>query len=136
MKQNKTHQIKNSNKLIKALPSFHEFKNVTIEPTEGTIQTNVCNNVSNEHCFYLDYFTNKKVDLNFTKNGMSNKNVNKLSISNSSLSYERTPSFSEDNGSNCKGIVNVTNITNININTIIVGKNTSPQSTIPETKKL
>ena len=67
---------------------------------------------------------------------MSNRNVNKLSISNSSLSYARTPSFCEDNGSNCKGIVNVTNITNININTIIVGKNTSPQSTIPETKKL
>lgn len=129
MKQNKTHQIKN-------LPSFNEFNNVTIEQilTNENIKTNACNTKSNGHCFYLDYFTNKKVDLNFSKNGISNRNMNKLSISNSSLSYDHTPSFSEDNSSNCKGIVNVTNITNININPIIVGNNNSPQSTIPEKK--
>lgn len=136
MKQNKTHKIKNPNNLIKALPSFNEFNNVTIEQISAGdgIQTNVCNNNANGHCCYLDYFTNKKVELNISKNGMSNRNKNKLSISNSSLSYDRTPSFSEDNSSNCKGIVNVTNITNININPIIVGNNISPQSTIPEKK--
>ena len=134
-RNNKTHQIvNNNNSLITALPSFNEFNNVIIEqiPTEinnNTLHINSTN--TNNNCVYIDCFSKKKVELSFCKNNLSNRNTNKLSISNSSLSYDHTPSFSEDNNSNSKGIVNVTNITNININPIIVSKNVPSNNTMP-----
>ena len=130
---------KNSNiflkrNLITALPSFNEFNNVIIEQIPTEINNNILHINStntNNNCVYIDCFSKKKVELSFGKNNLSNRNTNKLSISNSSLSYDHTPSFSEDNNSNSKGIVNVTNITNININPIIVSKNVPSNNTMP-----
>lgn len=133
-RNNKTHQIVNNNSLITALPSFNEFNNVIIEQIPTDINNNtlhINSNNANNNCVYIDCFSKKRVELSFCKNNLSNRNTNKLSISNSSLSYDHTPSFSEDNNSNSKGIVNVTNITNININPIIVSKNVPSNNTMP-----
>lgn len=133
-RNNKTHQIVTNNSLITALPSFNEFNNVIIEQIPTDINNNtlhINSNNTNNNCVYIDCFSKKRVELSFCKNNLSNRNTNKLSISNSSLSYDHTPSFSEDNNSNSKGIVNVTNITNININPIIVSKNVTSNNTMP-----
>lgn len=119
----RTVQAQNSNSFVTSLPSFNEYNNITIEPAPRH-NTLLLNNVQNQNCFYIDYFTKQKVHIGCTYNRCNN-NTNKLSISNSSLSYDHTPSFSEDNSSNCKGIVNVTNITNINITPVFVDNKTS-----------
>lgn len=116
----RTVQVQNSNSFVTSLPSFNEYNNITIEPAPRH-NTLLLNNMPNQNCFYIDYFTKQKVELNIGRTyNRCNNNTNKLSISNSSLSYDHTPSFSEDNSSNCKGIVNVTNITNINITPVFV----------------
>lgn len=112
-----------------AIPSFNELSAVKVDKVEKPSKTydkkkfldgNKLFSINNNG-FYVDFFTRQKVD--FSLKGLSNRKnsaTNKLSISNSSLSFDHTPSFSED--SNCKGVVNVTNITTININ---LGKNVS-----------
>lgn len=118
----RTIQMQNSNSFVTSLPSFNEYNNITIEPApRQRTNTLLLNNIQNQNCFYIDYFTKQKVELNIgCCYNRCNNNTNKLSISNSSLSCDHTPSFSEDNSSNCKGIVNVTNITNINITPVFV----------------
>ena len=63
---------------------------------------------------YLDFFTNKKIQIQpktLYFNGYT------ASVCSSSVGYyDHTPSFSDENFSNRKSIVNITNITTIHIN--------------------
>ena len=69
--------------------------------------------LSNKPSLYVDYFSKTQVNFNLSKekgsNVLNESNVqnsrtakNKLSFISSSISYDRTPSFSEENISNKK----------------------------------
>lgn len=51
---------------------------------------------ANTYTPYFDYFSKKRIDLSYAKNSNRTSTNNHLSISNSSLSFDKTPSFSDD----------------------------------------
>jgi hypothetical protein len=101
------------NKTVNQNSNFNKVIIEEIITPKNTYENKQILLLSNKPSVYMDYFSKSQINFNLTKENGSNflneSNVqnsrtakNKLSFVSSSISYDRTPSFSEENISNKK----------------------------------